>query len=193
MACNLLRIRKQLTSTMRQICTILFLILVLLERIASAQIYCYVWGDFSEGQRSAFMDQIQKSANFFDMEDVTFAIIKCELPRGVNATTEYEYNEIVQRKMILFRISNHPGTYKEVLAHEMIHGYQFYSSQLIRHDRFTYTWKGKKYEKIHKMDHCKRPWEIEAIAQSKQLVSAIDHKGNNSFVQNISLSRSNPN
>ena len=161
---------------MRHICIILFLGSIFVPIVSSAQTYCHIWGDFTGSQKSIIKDDIEKSAKFFDIQDVTFAVIKCRLPNTVNATTEYEDNKIVQRKMILFRINDcvKPEEYNLLIAHEMIHAYQFYTGQLIRHDRYTYTWQGVRFEKVHRIHHHKRPWEIEAMEQAEYLLAATE-------------------
>ena len=79
--------------------------------------------------------------------------------------------------MILIRLNNRLAEedYILILSHEMIHAYQYYTGDLIRHERINFTWKGTYYKNIHQLKHGKRPWEIEAIDQSMALtISYLD-------------------
>ena len=183
---------------MQRISAILYTLLILLPGIASAQIYCYFWGDFSETQKSQFEEMMKQSAVMLNMKDVTFSIMKCDLPIEINATTEFQKNPIVNRDMILFRINDRlkPEIYEEVIAHEIIHAYQFYTHQLIRINRVTFLWRGEQYNKINQMDYCQRPWEIEAIEQGEQLLSLLkklDYKPIESIISHRSIiNKTNP-
>ena len=78
--------------------------------------------------------------------------------------------------MILLRVNNNLDHVNVLLtlSHEMVHAYQFYTGELVRHDRTTYTWKGKLFRNIEQIAHHRRPWEIEAHQYSRLLRADID-------------------
>ena len=150
---------------MTKLISIFLLLLVLLSEELIAQNYFYVHNNISQEEKLKMCDQMDYLSERLGMKDVTFAIIISRLPKSIEATTEYNYNDVVQRKMILFRINKKLPQHAiaQVIAHEMVHAFQFYSQDLIRHNRTTFVYKNKKYDNINKIPHQQRPWEIEAL------------------------------
>lgn len=156
---------------MRLLCTILLLQFGVLCT-ASAQNYYYVYGKMDPDLKNELSTLIQNWSLAFGMQNVTVAVMKCYLPRSIQGTAEYNEVALLNRKMILIRLNTNLTPYQqlEVLAHEMVHAQQLYAGDLIRHDRTTFSWKGKKYHNIEQTQHHRRPWEVEAITQSKMLL-----------------------
>ena len=146
-----------------------------------AQNYFYVNGDISACEKSNIKSQLEYIATLFNMQKVTIAVFKSEQPGNYNATIKYEPHQQDDRTMILIRLNNRLAKedYILTLSHEMIHAYQYYTGDLIRHRRTNFTWKGTYYKNIHQLQYAKRPWEIEAIDQSKALtISYLDFHNN---------------
>ena len=161
---------------MKFLCTILILIVLFSSEKVIAQNYFYVKGDISVYEKNNIKSQLEYIVALFDMQKVTIAVFKSELPGNYNATIKYEPNQQDDRTMILIRLNKRLAEedYILTLSHEMIHVYQYYSGDLIRHGRQNFTWKGTYYKNILKLPHAKRPWEIEAIDQSKALTISPD-------------------
>lgn len=139
---------------------------------AAGQNYIYIYGKMDPHAKAELSGLVQSWVHVYGMENVTIAVMKCFLPRRVQGTAEYDNVEQLERKMILIRLNRNltPFQQQEVLAHEMVHAHQMYTGDLVRHDRTTFTWKGKQYHNIDKIQHHRRPWEVEAITQSRLLV-----------------------
>ena len=141
---------------------------------ATSQNYYFVHGKMDPGMKAELSALVENWAQIYGLEDVTLAVMKCYLPRRVQGTTEYDRVELLNRKMILIRLNKNltPYQQQEVLAHEMVHAHQLCTGDLVRHDRTTFTWKGKKYHNIEQIQHHRRPWEVEAISQSRLLLTS---------------------
>lgn len=156
------------------------LILVFSVQNLHAQNYFYVHSHATPEEKDKMLHHLRVLSEQFDMEDVTFAIIVSKLPKKIEATTEYSFNSVVDRRMMLFRINTNLPHHKtfEVLAHEMVHAYQYYTKELVRYDRTTFSHKGVKYKNVSAIPHSKRPWEIEAIQYGQHLVEELGRKQN---------------
>lgn len=133
-----------------------------------AQNYCYVSGGYDISQKQMISAQLKYCAELFGMENATIAVMENDLPRKLKANISYEENTQTNRKMFLIRLNSNLNESQilPTLSHEMIHAFQYYSGDLVRHDRYGFTWRGKFYMNIQRIDHSKRPWEIEANDQS---------------------------
>ena len=150
--------------------SISFLLIFCFSQQLAAQNFYYVRSNSSSEEKSKLLDQLKFLSEQFDIKNVTFAIIVSELPDKIEATTEYSFNHVVQRQMILIRLNKNLAQHKtlRVLAHEMVHAYQYCSKELVRHTRKSFTFRGVKYKNVMAIPHSKRPWEIEAIQYAQQ-------------------------
>lgn len=155
--------------------SISFLLVFYFSQQLAAQNFYYVRSYSSTEEKCKLLDQLKYLSEQFDMENATFAIIVSKLPNKIEATTEYSFNHVVQRHMILIRLNKNLALHKtsRVLAHEMVHAYQYYSKKLVRHTRTSFTYLGVKYKNVAAIPHAKRPWEIEAMQYAQQFAGEI--------------------
>lgn len=92
--------------------------------------------------------------------------------------------------MILIRLSSRlmAKDYMQLISHEMIHAYQYYTGDLVRHVRIIFTWKSDNFKNVHQMDHAKRPWEMEAIDLANALTTFYLYFQNNYNILSKGLS-----
>lgn len=140
--------------------------------ISLAQNYFYIQGKISKNTKSEIKQELVFFAEFQNIENATISVMRCALPTGTNATLEFQDNKVSNRKMFLIRINEDLAytSWQRILAHEMTHVNQYFTQQLVRHSRVSFSWRGKKYVDIQRIRHHKRPWEIEAIEQEKLLL-----------------------
>jgi len=155
--------------------SISFLLLIYFSQQLAAQKFYYVRSYSSPEEESKLLDQLKYLSEQFDMENTTFVIIESKLSSKIEATTEYSFNQIVRHHMILIRLNKNLALRKtfRVLAHEMMHAYQFYSKKLVRHTRNSFTYQGVTYNNVAAIPHAKRPWEIEAKQYAQQFAGEI--------------------
>lgn len=136
------------------------------------QNYYHIYNSVPISIKSELINFLDFWVDFYDIENATFTIKKDKLPSGINGAIEYGEAPVANRKMILIRINKyvHPRMIMEVMAHEMVHAYQFYSKDLVRCGQEAYIWKGKLYKNILEIRHRERPWEIEAKQQAQFLL-----------------------
>lgn len=175
---------------MKFISTILISIVFLSPEEMAAQNYFYINGDITTKEKINIKSQIEYATMLFDMQDVTIAVFKCELPGNFNATIEYQPNHQNNRKMILIRLSSKlvAKDYMQIISHEMIHAYQYYTGDLVRQGRTIFTWRGDNFKNVHQMEHAKRPWEMEAIDLANALTDSYIYFQNNYNILSKGLS-----
>ena len=115
--------------------------------------------------------QVQFYASYFNLQGVNILVnFSNHMPEHVEGFTSYQGNEY--SKSILIKINARLSfSAKELtLAHEMVHVKQFVTGELEHHKDNHFTWKGRVFKNIQRLNYKDRGWEEEAFKNEKTIL-----------------------
>ena len=131
------------------------------------------------------VNNLTKSASKYDLEDVIkiivsyiykcnnvkIAIINNDKLLDKLAPPDIELQALLSKQPFMYQLvirENPKDDIIDIVCHEMIHLNQYQRGDLkLSDDMKTITWKGKQYD--NSMPYFKRPWEIEAINNTRKI------------------------